>query len=145
MIHRLRDGTLIEIDELDIDLVKDQDTWLNTANGYVYVKLNQTPIALHKLIAARKGLSGEIDHINSDRTNLLRGNLRATTHGANIHKSNKPPGVSGFKGVYIDPKSGKFVAKIKVNGIQMRLGTFTTAQEASERYQRAARKYYPST
>ena len=77
-----------------------------------------------------------IDHIDGDATNNAIKNLRLVTHSEN-HKirkiqSNNSSGVPGVR-----TKSGKWYARIKINGKEKHLGSFQTKEEAV-----AARKQY---
>ena len=81
----------------------------------------------------------QVDHINGDRADNRIENLRLVTNQQNAFNM-RPKGKSGFKGV--TPVNGKFVARIYPNNKQIILGTFGTPEEASDAYQRAAKKYF---
>lgn len=78
--------------------------------------------------------SGPIDHVNGDTTDNRLSNLRVVTHSENMqnkkkaHKNNK----SGFIGVGF--YQGLYRARINVDGKQIYLGSFKTAEEASIAY-----------
>jgi hypothetical protein len=83
----------------------------------------------------------EVDHIDLDGTNNRWSNLREATtsqNGANRgkHRDNK----SGFKGVYAD--GNKWLACIMVNYRAIRLGLFSTKEEAALAYNEAAKKHH---
>jgi len=93
---------------------------------------------VHSLIAItflnhiQNGMRSVIDHIDNNRLNNRKNNLRIITNGENIYKgimlrSGLPYGVS------INKK--RFTAKIQIN-----LGFFNTAEEASLAYQSALSK-----
>lgn len=86
-----------------------------------------------------------IDHINGNKLDNRRSNLRYATREENsfnsgASKNNK----SGAKGVRRLKKfSNKpFTAQIKYKGRCMWLGSFATLEEASDAYQAAADKYF---
>ena len=79
----------------------------------------------------------QIDHINRIRDDNRIANLRDVTGVVNLNnKGNYRNNTSGFKGVVIN-KSGSFVAQITINGKSKYLGSFDTAEKASQAYQAA--------
>ena len=103
-------------------------------------------IKMHKVVAARKGLTGEIDHRNQDKLDNRRSNLRQATRSQNkancgVSSSNK----SGFKGVSCY-KTNQWQASIRINGKTVHLGHFhgTSARKraAARAYNRAASRYF---
>ena len=116
---------------------------------------------MHRLIAERMGLKIldlQVDHINGDKTDNRRSNLRVATNGQNranskLNDNNK----SGLKGVHLkkrpasknrerkqrsDTMGDRWVAQINVNGKKYHLGNFDTKEEAHEVYSEAARKHF---
>ena len=83
--------------------------------------LNHTPNG-HKIV---------VDHIDNNKLNNRVDNLQLISHRENISKDNR----ADFTGVQKDGK--KFKSEIRVNGIRLHLGTFTTPEEASLYYQNA--------
>lgn len=78
----------------------------------------------------------EVDHANGWRLDNAWSNLREATSSQN--KANrKVRSVTGFKGVYLEP-SGRYVARAAKDGVNERLGTFDTPEEASAVYERRA-------
>lgn len=81
--------------------------------------------------------SGDIDHINGVRDDNRIANLRLATHAENMqnkkkaHKNNK----IGFIGVGLD--RGRFRARINIEGQQIFIGHFESAEEASIAYMKA--------
>lgn len=83
----------------------------------------------------------EIDHINRDRFDNRWVNLRAATRGQN--NTNKGHySLNPFKGVQLDPRRGKWRARIKLNGREKHLGYFDTAEEAAETFRKAAQEHW---
>lgn len=80
----------------------------------------------------------EIDHINGMKHDNRAGNLRKVTRGQNQwNAKTRKDNTSGFKGVS-ETRSGTFSANISINGKVKYLGSFPTALEASETYQKKA-------
>ncbi len=112
----------------DIDLPADRMS-LNP-NGYVLVD-GRTLLHRHVIGAAR----GEvIDHINGNKLDNRRENLRRTTPQGNAQnlqgaqKNNK----LGLRGVWQCPKTKKYRAAATVDGRKRYAGYFATAEEAAE-------------
>jgi len=58
------------------------------------------------------------------------------------HQRTRIRSAAGYKGVVQDKTSGRWRAKIKANGVEHRLGTYNTAEEAAAAYNWAARELY---
>jgi hypothetical protein len=81
--------------------------------------------------------TAEMDHINRVGTDDRWLNLRAVSRAQNEwnkqkYRNNK----SGAKGVYF--QHGKWIARIRRNGIRQTLGNFSTSHEAAAAYQEMA-------
>lgn len=154
---RARDGSVRAwaiVDREDADLA--ELVWF--LNRYGYAGRNVRPAntasgnsaqTMHRIILARsvgRALSRDeqCDHINGDRLDNRRVNLRVATHGQNV-VNRKGRGSSLYLGV---KRSGeKWRAQICPlgsgrNGRQIDLGTFTDESEAARAYDRAAREYH---
>ena len=86
----------------------------------------------------------EVDHINGDRSDNRRSNLRICNHTqqqGNRWKS-KHATTSRFKGVYFCKKLKKFSAYGRQGSKNKRLGTFSNEVEAAKEYDRWASKYF---
>jgi hypothetical protein len=85
--------------------------------------------------------SKEIDHINRIKDDNRIANLREATRSQNAANiSFKTKSMAGFRGVTC--RSGKFLARIRINGKMTHVGTFLTAADAHQAYCRAAAEYY---
>lgn len=115
-------------------------------HGYVRVRLKMKGLK-REYAAHRVGWflhhgawpSGNIDHVNGDRTDNRIANLRIACKVKNAansgpYKNNK----SGYRGV-IQSRWGKFTAAIQAHGVERWLGSFETAEEAARAYDAAAR------
>lgn len=128
-----------KIDLADVERVK-QCAWSKATKGYVYC--NKLKVYLHVFLLGKKdGL--QIDHINRDRLDNRKSNLRRVTQGQNsrnskIHIDNR----SGYKGVHFDEGTNKFRSRIYVDGKSIHLGVFHNAKDAALAYDDAARKHY---
>lgn len=121
--------------------------WSLDKNGYAVRKIRvvtpdgrriQRKILLHRFILnAPRGR--DVDHVNRDRLDCRRENLRPATRSQNM--ANVPPrpgGHSRYKGVTWRDERKAWRAEIRVNGERRRLGSFATEIEAARAYDRAA-------
>lgn len=89
--------------------------------------------------------SGEIDHINMNRSDDRIENLRIATHQENnANRRVLPTNKSGSKGVSLLSRQLRkpYRAKITVNGRLIHLGYFSSKEAANEAYLVAASKYF---
>lgn len=84
----------------------------------------------------------EIDHINGDRLDNRKENLRFCTRVQN--EMNKPTSrlsSSGYKGVYRS-RSGAWLARIQLKKKKIHLGTFDNKVDAARAYNEKAKELY---
>lgn len=94
-------------------------------------------IYLHKLInQTPQGF--DTDHIDGNKLNNTRANLRTTTRSQNNANQRKTRGTSKYKGVHWHEHTGKWKAEIKMNGKAKHLGLFDSEEEAAQAYNNAA-------
>jgi len=119
---------------------------VKTHHGYIQVVFQRRVWPAHKLVwVLHYGVWPDlsIDHIDRDGTNNRIGNLRlATWSQQQANKWVPSQNKTGFKGVSLHKQTGKYHARIRVNGKRMHLGEFDTAEAASEAYKTAAREHY---
>lgn len=106
--------------------------WRKDAHGYIVAnnKKDNNSIKIYRLIMnANKG--DVIDHINQDKTNNRKSNLRFVTKSQNNtnikrRKDNK----SGYTGVKYDKRNLKWKAQISYNNKRIHLGTYDKIEDA---------------
>lgn len=97
---------------------------------------------MHRVIAGTPE-DKETDHINGDGLNNQRKNLRICNHSENQrNKSRYKSNTSGYKGVFWHNIGKKWLASIRIKGIQKHLGLFKTKIEAYEAYCIACKKHH---
>lgn len=97
---------------------------------------------MHKIILqTKKGF--DIDHINGNKLDNRRCNLRQASRTQNIlNRPMQTNNKTGFKGVHYDRSRCKFKADIGINGKSKFIGRFNTAIEAAKAYNEMAKKHY---
>lgn len=145
----------IRLTQGKIALVDDEDfEWLNQWKWYVdkgYATRNirlesgkRITIKMHRMILGLN-VGDEMfgDHINGNRSDNRRENLRSCSHAENQRNAKKNSNnSSGFKGVSFDKQHKKWVAQISINGKGSRIGFFSTPEAAHSAYCAAALKHH---
>lgn len=116
---------------------KKQNTFYASRDGG-YMDDKHLIIQMHRLIVGAE-LGQVVDHIDGNGLNNTRHNLRICTHQENLrNRSATSRNKTGFKGVSLEPDTGKWRAKIKAGGKTIHLGVFATAEEAARAYDAAS-------
>jgi hypothetical protein len=120
-------------------------------NGYRKIRIdgaNYHASRLAFLWMTGKFPQGEVDHIDHNTKNNCWSNLRKATRQENQrNRTVRDDSSTGFKGVRFQRSAhgnqcGYYVATIGVNGKRLYLGSFKTAEEASEAYRKAAAEHH---
>lgn len=135
-------GAPFQFDTEDWDKVKEFRWWVG-CDGYVCADdKKRRRIKLHNIIINPPG-DLVADHINGDRADCRKANLRWASIRENSYNSKlSRRNSTGFKGVYYDRHRGKYEAYIRPNGAKKHLGRYTTAHEAARAYNVAASFYF---
>jgi hypothetical protein len=81
----------------------------------------------------------DTDHINGNKLDNRKSNLRSATKSENMCNRGKPKNnTSGFKGVYWHNQNKKWYARIELHSKGQHLGYFSTPELAAEAYNAAA-------
>ena len=127
----------------DADLVRSRG-WHLSKRGYIAGKDHRKEKPLHKFII-KADSSFDVDHINREKTDCRKINLRVCTHQENCFNQGKRiTNTSGYMGVSFSKRSGKYESYINHNGIKHHLGLFETAEEAARVRDRHAIEYFGS-
>lgn len=133
--------TYVDREDADLRVL----TWHCTSHGRAArsrIEDHKT-IYLHKVIAERMGIVGEIDHIDNDPLNNRRSNLRGCTRTQNQANAPKSRGsTSQYKGVHWSESHSGWVAQIKHNEKVTYLGQFEDEMDAALTYDAAAKKEF---
>jgi len=122
-------GREILVDDEDYPILS-RHQWNLHNEGYAYTQsVTQNRLYMHRLIMAPFGRQQYIDHINHNRLDNRKSNLRFATNSQNQFnrkkKSKEEAGVARHS-----QYSDKWRARITVNGKEHHLGLFNTKEEA---------------
>ncbi len=132
------------IDKEDYELVS-QYHWTydgRYARRNFYKNNKPTKVYLHRFILGSKSTL-DIDHINRDKLDNRRSNLRLCSRTENSRNKNKSKNnTSGISGVYWHKAAKKWAARIRAPGKSVHLGVFDDINLAKKVRQDAERKYW---
>lgn len=115
----------------------------NSRNAYGYIQINigGYPFLAHRLAwlyVYGTWPKTQLDHVDGDRANNAIGNLREVSQKQNAENSKmRVDNTSGFRGVTYRRSSNRWIAQIQSDGQNHYLGSFSTAEEASEAVEKA--------
>jgi hypothetical protein len=142
----LSKGKFALVDDEDFERVS-QFKWTYTAPGYAYRQTYHKGIRerfyLHRFIMEANESANVVDHINGNKLDNRKANLRLCTHKENIQNSKLPSdNTSGYKGVSLDKSRNKWLSYISINRKFKYLGRFKCKHAAGEAYNKAAIQLY---
>lgn len=114
----------VEIDEQDVILFSTRDWFIN--NGYL--RNRQLGFFHNYIFPPPVGLV--VDHINRNKLDNRRENLRHVTQSDNLRNSKDRKSKTGIRGVC--ENKGKYQVKIKIDKQLKCFGTYETLEEAEQ-------------
>ena len=129
--------------------LKDAVTGSNNGKGYYQVCIKGLSYSAHRIVWYLSTYLDPgfdyIDHCDGDLSNNTIENLRITNKAGNSFNRDKPASnTSGYKGVSFRKDTGKWDVRIKANGKQICLGSYTDLEEAAKVYNEAALAHHGS-
>ena len=138
VVLRTKDEMLCDIE--DWERLKDL-TWTKDRWGYATSSTKEKMEKFHiDVMGKKKGYV--IDHINRNKLDNRKSNLRFVTKSGNAANSKMfKNNTSGAKGV-VQAKSGRWVARLTLNGKNIYLGTYDTFEQAIDARKKGEEKYF---
>ena len=143
---QLTQGKVAIVDDEDFERIN-QWKWYY-GGGYAGRNKKRTKgiprgLSLHCFIMGKPSDGLEVDHIDGNKLNNQKSNLRIATRSQNamnvgITKRNK----SGYKGVSWHKCSNKWEVRIRINGKKLHLGLFINKEDAAKAYNDAAKLHH---
>lgn len=136
----LTQGRFAQVDDEDYE-------WLSkwkwcVSGGYAERVEDKKAFLMHREINhTPSGM--DTDHMDHNKLNNCKSNLRTCTRRENSQNMKKPPSnKSGFKGVHFDVRQNKWRTQIRIGGKKKTLGYFAVLEDAARAYDKAAKKYF---
>ena len=144
LITYKRDGSVSAKSKIDADMVDKilERKWHSRKDGYVASTVNkEKTLFLHHFVI---GNSKIVDHINRDRTDNRKDNLRNVTYQQNILNSSlRKDSTTGVKGVRYDKRRlSPWYCTIHINGKTIFGGYFIEKEDAIKRRIELETKYH---
>jgi len=133
-ISLVTEGLFALVDDEDFEYINKYSWYL--VRGRAATFNNGKTVYMYRLIM-NPAKDMEIDHINHDKLDNRKANLRVCTRLQNtwnskVHKDN----VTGFRGVSL--QGDKYMAQVSVDGDRVFLGRFDSPKEAASAYNKFA-------
>ena len=138
-------GQFALVDDEDFESINKHKWWLSSS-GYacrsVGGRKNRKTEIMHRVIhSTHEGVF--TDHVNQNKLDNRRINLRTTTKSLNAANSKiRKDNTSGFRGVSYDMDRNKWAAKTRYMNKTVHLGRFDTIIEAAKAYNIRAKELF---
>jgi hypothetical protein len=117
--------------------------WHIGSGGYGLVKNKKYEGLMHHFIMGKPPKNMVTDHINRNKLDNRKCNLRIVPHYINTRNTgNHRTNTSGFKGICWCKKDKRFKAKLSVNNKTINLGQFKDIQDAVKARKEGELKYW---
>jgi hypothetical protein len=143
----LNQGKHALIDADDFGTVGQFRWWIDSV-GYAHTFIRVRPgerrtVRLHRMIMREPELL-QVDHLNTDRLDNRKCNLRLCDRKENSRNRNTNRGSkrSRYKGVTQHQGSPRWIARIRIGVKKLNLGVFDSENDAATAYNMAALHYY---
>jgi hypothetical protein len=125
---------IVLVDEQDYEFLSKYSWHIHVAGTKAYARawINGRREYMHRLLC-----NGDlVDHVNQNGLDNRRNNLREATKSLNtINSKIRSDNKTGYRGVVLNKKTGKYQAEYKLDGSRHYLGLFETPELANEAIQ----------
>lgn len=129
----LTKGHVAIVDDCDYSEIS-KHKWYFASNGYACRKKEGKIVSMHREIMRAK-LGENIDHINHDKLDNRRPNLRICNQSENMANARvREDSVSMYKGVSWSKKNKKWRSRLHVKRKEIHLGLFDCPHDAARMY-----------
>lgn len=143
-------GLFTLVDDADFDIFGTKKWYAHKSRNTFYACRHERigfrkrkMIMLHREILGLKDSLIHCDHKDGNGLNNLRENLRpCSKHENSKNRIKNKNNTTGFKGVYLDKKTGRYRASIRVNNRNINYGFFKFPELAARAYDEAAKVHF---
>lgn len=121
----------VKINPVDVDIVGKYRWYMK--DGYAVTSISYKRVKMHHLIMGKSPKGKQVDHIDRDRLNNTRENLRFVTSQQNHFNTE-------YKGTR--QRGKRWTAQIQTDGKTKHLGTYDSEDEARQAYLQAKSIYH---
>ncbi len=132
-------GELVKVDDDFYPMLMTLGSWCKQSGYYAATRHRGKLLLMHSVVyqwrfgALPKGTT--VDHRDRDGFNNLTSNLRpATIYQQRSNRKKPSNNTSGYKGVFLQKKSGRWFTQVGCKGKVYYGGCFDTPEEAAEKY-----------
>lgn len=131
----VRSGIEFKYDECDQHIIDSRKWWV-TPQGYLYCHIKQPSgkrraVCFHRVVMGDPALPSVVDHINRDKSDNRRQNLRVCSRSENNRNKAMAKGKSSkYHGVSLN--RGKWCVVVRIDGRVKWLGSFDNEARAAE-------------
>lgn len=147
-IHNLKSGNQFKIDFIDKPILSFYIVGIlsnpQSYTRYVTCKFCDTRKyagLLHRILLKITDPKIQVDHIDGNGLNCTRENLRICTNAQN-QWNRRPSGINPAKGVFWRKDRNIWIAMIRVNNKQIRIGQYNNLEDAIKARIEAEEKYH---
>jgi hypothetical protein len=130
-------GSEVLLDDEDASLFEGISLWVSS-EGYIKGYIKGEQVYVHRLVMKAK--PGEwVDHKVGSKLDCRKSELRISTRAQNLWNRGKSKhNTSGYKGVYLCNRTGRWRVEIRANNVRYRLGRYDDPAEAAKVYDKKA-------
>jgi hypothetical protein len=152
MKELILENEVVLLDDEDYEFITECYNLHIDRNGYVQCRVKKkfkniglfTSLSLHKLLINpyKTGRGINVDHIDGNKLNNQKVNLRICLHKENMRNRKLQGGSSKYKGVYWNNKLDCWSVQIKVDTKNIYIGCFTNEIASANCYNHWAKQYF---
>ncbi|MDG1949875.1 MAG: HNH endonuclease [bacterium] len=135
---KLRNGEKAKVDDDDFDNLNENWIWYRSSAGYAIS--NDSWSKMHRIVtkAEKKDI---VDHINGDKLDNRKENLRLVSTCENVHNQKKRTGTkNNYKGTKFNKRLKLWEGRCRIYGQDFSLGHYTSEVAAGYAYNKKAQE-----
>lgn len=123
-------GLYALVDDDDYDRLSNHSWCMDVGGGYPMTRTGKKNYRMHRMVMSTpRGMY--IDHINRDKLDNRKSNLRVVTNSQNMLNTGMySNNTSGHKGVTYSSRDKRWIAQVKINYKNIILGRFNNIDDA---------------